>query len=64
VRISGQPGAHEEIAERRALREIEVRRPRSAAERAEHRPDRIAMYAVLLGVFLVLVAALSSGGVS
>lgn len=64
VRISGHTGPQEEIAERRALREIETRRPRSVAERAEHRPDRVAMYAVLLGVFLVLVAALSSGGVS
>ncbi|UTI66921.1 hypothetical protein NBH00_12100 [Paraconexibacter antarcticus] len=64
VRISGHGGPQAEVAERRALREIEIRRPRSVSEPAEHRPDRVAMYAVLLGVFLVLVAALSSGGVS
>jgi hypothetical protein len=64
VRISGQPGIHAELAERRALREIENRRPRGTVERVGHRPDRVAMWAVMLGLFLVVIAAMSSGGVS
>ena len=36
------------------------RPPRRAHERAGSRPDRIAMWAVLLGLLLVLVAATSS----
>jgi hypothetical protein len=35
-------------------------RPRSVQERATIRPDRVAMWAVLLGVLLVLAAATSS----
>lgn len=58
VRISGRPEAT--VAPRR-LREIEPRRSRrSVAERAAARPDRIALYAVLLGLFLVVLAAASS----
>jgi hypothetical protein len=60
VRITGGAGVHAEIAERRTLRELEGRRPRSAVERVGHRPDRIAMWVVLLGLFLVLIAATSS----
>ncbi|MCW3014319.1 MAG: hypothetical protein JWO02_1411 [Solirubrobacterales bacterium] len=60
VRINGKGGVHAEVAERRALREIGSRRPRSAVDRVRHRPDRIAMWVVLLGVFLVLIAATSS----
>jgi hypothetical protein len=60
VRITGSPGVHAEIAERRTLREIEGRRPRSAVERVGHRPDRIAMWVVFLGICLVLIAATSS----
>ncbi|XAY06667.1 hypothetical protein DSM112329_03542 [Paraconexibacter sp. AEG42_29] len=60
VRITGNPGIQAELAERRALREVESRRPRSVADRAAHRPDRIAMWAVMLGIFLVLIAATSS----
>lgn len=60
VRITGNPGIHADLAERRALREVQVRRPRSAVARAVHRPDRIAMWVVLLGLFLVLIAATSS----
>jgi len=44
-------------------RMIEVRRrrpPRSAPERLGPRPDRVAMWALLLAVALVLVAATSS----
>lgn len=64
VRITGNPGVHAEIAERRALREIEGRRPRTTAERVGHHPDRIAMWAVFLGIMLVLIAATSSSGIS
>ena len=58
VRITGRPDDRG-----RAWRpmEIERRRPaRRPAERIGHRPDRIAMWAVLLGFFLILVAAASS----
>lgn len=58
VRVTGRPEAA--VAPRR-LREIESRRPRrGAVERAASRPDRIALYAVLLGLFLVVLAAASS----
>jgi hypothetical protein len=60
VQISGTSGLHAPAAERRALREIGERRPRSAVERVVHRPDRIAMYVVLLGLFLVFIAATGS----
>jgi hypothetical protein len=57
VTISGrgtdrQSGAWQSSARRRP--------PRRARERAGTRPDRIAMWAVLLGVLLVLAAATSS----
>ncbi|HEX2105127.1 MAG TPA: hypothetical protein VHF51_15835 [Solirubrobacteraceae bacterium] len=43
------------------LVEVERRRPgRRPAERVGPRPDRIALYAVLLGFFLILVAATSA----
>jgi hypothetical protein len=39
------------------------RRPaRRPSERVAHRPDRVAMYAVGLGLLLILVALLSAGG--
>jgi hypothetical protein len=45
------------------LPEPSHRRPqRRAYERAGFRPDRVAMWAVLLGVLLVLVAVLSAHG--
>ena len=41
----------------------ERRRPaRRPSERVGHRPDRVAMYAVGLGLLLILVALLSAGG--
>jgi hypothetical protein len=44
-----------------AARPVQRRRPtRSPYERAGSRPDRVAMWAVLLGVLLILVAATSS----
>ncbi|HEX6388525.1 MAG TPA: hypothetical protein VFZ89_03735 [Solirubrobacteraceae bacterium] len=59
VQISGRPEG--QVAPRR-LREIESRRPRrSVAERAMSSPDRVALYAVLLGLFLVIIAAASAG---
>jgi hypothetical protein len=64
VRITGNPGVYAEIAERRALREVEARRPKSAVDRVGHRPDRVAMWAVFLGLMLVLIAATSSTGIS
>ena len=58
VRITGRPDDRG-LAWRPM--EIERRRPaRRPAERIAHRPDRIAMWAVLLGFFLILVAATSS----
>ncbi|HVS28887.1 MAG TPA: hypothetical protein VHE14_05010 [Solirubrobacteraceae bacterium] len=45
------------------LVEIQRRRPpRRAAERVAYRPDRIALWAVVLGVVLVLAAAASAHG--
>ena len=54
VQITGRPG------ERRLI-EIQRRRaPRGAAERVHASPDRLAMWAVALAFFLILVAVLSS----
>jgi hypothetical protein len=44
----------------RAARRSRTARPRRPHERAGFRPDRVAMWAVLLGVLLVLVAATTS----
>ncbi len=60
VLITGNPGIHGQLTERRALRELQPRRSRSAVERVGRHPDRIAMWVVLLGLFLVLIAATSS----
>jgi hypothetical protein len=58
VQITGRPG---NAPSRPRLVEIERRRPpRRPAERVGPRPDRIALWAVLLGFFLILVAATSS----
>jgi hypothetical protein len=58
VRITGRPEG--QVTPRR-LREIEPRRQRrSVAERALSSPDRMALYAVLLGLFLVVLAAASA----
>jgi hypothetical protein len=54
VQITGRPG------ERRLI-EIQRRRaPRGPAERVHASPDRLAMWAVALAFFLILVAVLSS----
>ncbi len=55
VEITGRPGA---LAAVPRLREVERRQraPRAAADRFGANPDRIAMWAVLLGILLVLIA--------
>lgn len=45
---------------RRAAREVSERRPRSPLDRTMSAPDRIAMWAVILGVLLVVIAATTS----
>jgi hypothetical protein len=58
VRITGRPAAAPALAR---LVEVERRRPmRGPAERVGARPDRVALWAVLLAFFLILVAATSS----
>ncbi len=47
-----------QVVERYSPRRTTTRRPRSS--RVSSRPDRIALWAVLLGILLVLVAATSS----
>jgi hypothetical protein len=57
VHITGRPGARATPR----LVEVERRRPaRSAAERVGARPERLALWAVALCVFLILVAATSA----
>ena len=50
VQITGRPVSSLRLVE------VEHRRPRSAMERLGPRPDRIAMWAVLLGLFCCVVA--------
>ena len=58
VQITGHPGARAGIS---GLIEIDRRRAvRRPVERIGPKPDRLAMWAVLLGLFLILVAATSS----
>jgi hypothetical protein len=58
VQITGRPVPAPALPR---LVEVERRRPaRRPAERVGPRPDRIALWAVLLGFFLILVAATSS----
>jgi hypothetical protein len=58
VRITGRTVSAPSVPR---LVEVQRRRPaRHAGERVGARPDRIAMWAVLLGFFLILVAATSS----
>jgi hypothetical protein len=50
-----------QVVDRYSPSRSSTRRPRtSRAERMSSRPDRIALWAVLLGILLVLVAATSS----
>ena len=58
VQITGHPGRRPD-----SPRLVEIDRRRAArrpAERVGPRPDRLAMWAVMLGLFLILVAATSS----
>jgi hypothetical protein len=55
VQIKGRPGAAYAVPSL-----ARRHRPRTASDRVGHRPDRIALWAVLLGFFLILVAAASS----
>jgi hypothetical protein len=58
VEITGHPGAGPTLPR---LVEIDRRRPaRRAVERVGPRPDRIALWAVVLGFFLILVAVTST----
>ena len=58
VEITGHPAGE---TPRPRLVEIDRRRPaRTPAARVAHRPDRIALWAVLLGIFLCLVALSTS----
>jgi hypothetical protein len=58
VQITGRPAAAPVIPR---LVEVERRRPnRAPADRIGPRPDRVALWAVLLAFFLILVAATSS----
>jgi hypothetical protein len=55
VVIEGRPGPAHKLAQ------IERRRPpRRTAERVAHRPDRVALYAFLFGLLLVIVALASA----
>jgi hypothetical protein len=60
VTITGRPGP---LA--RVPRVVEVKRrrpPRTAQERVAGRPDRVALWALMLALFLVLVTIVSSHG--
>ncbi|HVP02690.1 MAG TPA: hypothetical protein VMT10_08980 [Solirubrobacteraceae bacterium] len=60
VQITGRP---EPAPAPRRLVEVQRRRPApTAAQRLSRRPDRLAMWAVVLGFALVLVAAMSAHG--
>lgn len=54
VQITGRPG------ESPATSQAQRHRPRTASDRVGHRPDRVALWAVLLGAVLILLAATSS----
>jgi hypothetical protein len=56
----GVPGRRTITIRGQVQRPVSRRPPRTVRERAGSRPDRIAMWAVLLGFLLLLVAATSS----
>jgi len=58
VKIGGRPEGSVEAA--RFQRDRTRRPPRTAHERIGARPDRLAMWAVALGILLILIAILSS----
>jgi hypothetical protein len=57
---AGIPGRRTITIRGQAARPVSRRPPRTVRERTGTRPDRIAMWAVLLGIVLLLVAATSS----
>lgn len=58
VAITGRPEALRDVPR---LREVERRRPtRRPADRVASRPDRIAMWAVVLGFVLILIASVTT----
>jgi hypothetical protein len=57
---AGIPGRRTITIRGQVERPVSRRPPRTVRERTGTRPDRIAMWAVLLGILLVLVAATSS----
>jgi hypothetical protein len=60
VQITGRPAAAPARAPRRLV-EVERRRPAARPiDRIGHRPDRLALWAAVLGFALVLVAAMSA----
>jgi hypothetical protein len=61
ITIRGQV-APPRAVDRAPYRAAARRRPRRASERIAGSPDRVAMWAVLLGVFLILVAVLTATG--
>src|SRR3954451_18112609 len=56
VQITGHPG----LAAAAAISNARRHRPRSASARIGARPDRVALWAVLLGAILIILAATSS----
>lgn len=54
VQITGRPG------EARTTSQAQRHRPRTTSDRIGHRPDRVALWAVLLGGILILLAVASS----
>jgi hypothetical protein len=54
VQITGRPG------EGRTGSQAQRHRPRTTSDRVGHRPDRVALWAVLLGAILILLAAASA----
>jgi hypothetical protein len=60
VTITGRPGPLERVPR---LVEVERRRPpRTTQERVGGRPDRVAMWALMLALFLILITIVSSNG--
>ena len=57
---AARPGRHEPPARRRPV--VRARRRQTVAPRIAGRPDRVAMWAVLLGFFLTGVAAATGHG--
>lgn len=61
VQVTGRPHHAADARVARHRTDLDRRRPRrGAVDRAASRPDRIALYAVILGLFLVVLAATSS----